>query len=160
MKRSYASRETANDTAGLRNALERRVVEHQLALTAVREADRDDAARLDLGDDALTERAVHDRVTRRELGMMRPRRDSGRCAVVRPRRRPQRLPLDTLPLRQLVEEPRGQVVPPRAPERARRRVRQRQPLLRTGHAHVAEPPLLLEHRLLERARVREDALLH
>ena len=40
------------------------------------------------------------------------------------------------------------------------RVRQRQPLLRPRHADVAEPPLLLDPLLLDRARVREDPLLH
>ena len=46
--------------------------------------------------------------------------------------------------RQLVEEARGQVVRAVAVQRSRRRVRQRQALLRPGHADVAEPPLLLE----------------
>src|SRR5439155_26780607 len=63
-------------------------------------------------------------------------------------------------LRKLVEKPRGQVVRTVPPERARARVRQRQPLLGTSHPDIAEPPLLLEPLLLDRAGVREDALLH
>ena len=39
-------------------------------------------------------------------------------------------------------------------------MREVEPLLGTGEADVAEPPLLLDALLLDRARVREDALLH
>ena len=80
-------------------------------------------------------------------------------AVVRPRRRPQPLALDAL-LRQLVEEPRRQVRVAAPVERAAGRVQHRQPLLRARHPDVAEAALLLDVVLLDRARVREDPLLH
>ena len=82
-----------------------------------------------------------------------------RRAVVRPRRRPQALALDAV-LGQLVEEARRQVRVGAAVERAAHRVRHRQPLLGPRHADVAEPPLLLDVVLLDRAHVREDPVLH
>src|SRR5919109_2710297 len=143
----------------LRDLLERRVLEHQAPLGAVLgEADRDDATRLDAGDDSLAERAVPHRVADRERGRVRPRRHDSAGSVARPGSRPQTLALDLVG--KLVEKARGQVVVAASVQRAAGRVRQRQVLLRTRHAHVAEAPLLLELLLLERARVREDALLH
>jgi hypothetical protein len=54
-------------SARLDELLQRRVLEHQLPLTAVVcEAHCDDAARLDVRDDALSERAVPHRVARLE----------------------------------------------------------------------------------------------
>jgi hypothetical protein len=76
----------------------------------------------------------------------------------RPPRRRETLALDVL-VRELVEKARRHVVVPAAVERARGRVQQRQPLLRTREPDVREAPLLLERLLLDRARVREDALL-
>ena len=111
------------------------------------------------GDDALAERAVPDRVARRERDTRsRLDRSGGGRAVPAPRRGPQALALDLL--RQLVEEARGEVVLAPAEERARERVGQREPLHRARHADVAEAPLLLDALLLDRARVREDPLLH
>src|SRR5439155_698085 len=71
--------------------LERRVLEHELALAAVvGEAHRDEAARLDPCDDALAERRVADRVAGGEVGDVLARRDPAlaRRVVARPRRRP------------------------------------------------------------------------
>jgi len=48
------------------NAFQGRVVEHQAALASVSEANGDDPAGFHLSDDALTERAVADRVSRGE----------------------------------------------------------------------------------------------
>src|SRR5204863_293408 len=56
---------------------------------------------------------------------------------------------------QLVEEPRREVEGAAAPERARGRVREDEPLLRPGHADIGQPALLLDALLLDRADVRE-----
>ena len=69
------------------------------------------------------------------------------------------LPLDEVG-RDLVEEARREVVLRRAPEGARPRVHQVQPVHGARDAHVGQAPLLLHVLLVERALVREDALLH
>ena len=61
--------------------------------------------------------------------------------------------------RDLVEEAAAQAEALGAEQRAPPRVGQRQRAHRARDADVAEPPLLLERALVERARVREDALL-
>src|SRR5918992_1322431 len=142
-----------------RDPLERRVLEHEPALAAVvREPDGHGPVRVDPGDDALAERGVADAVARGDVGR-RPGGDVRARAVARPRGGAQALALE-LVRGQLVEESAREVVAARAPERAGRGVRQRELLLGAREPDVAEPPLLLEHLLLERARVREDALLH
>src|SRR5438874_2589037 len=64
------------------------------------------------------------------------------------------------PIARLVEEGGRQVVAAPAVQHPRRGVQQCQPLLGAGHTDVAEPPLLLDPLLLDRARVREDPLFH
>ena len=91
-------------------------------------------------------------VARRDLALRAARRSSTTTSAAAARAR--------LPLRQLVEEARRQVVRPAAVEHPRRRVQQRQPLHRARHADVCEAALLLDAVLLDRARVREDPLLH
>src|ERR1700693_4055889 len=91
-------------------ALEGGVLEHQPAFAAVLEAHGDDTARLDLRDDAGAERLMANVVAGRKIGNVAARYElpRPRVAVVRPRRRPQPLPLDA-ERRQLVEEAGRQV---------------------------------------------------
>src|SRR5919106_5304117 len=147
----------------LRDLLERRVLDHEPPLAAVLgEANRDDAAGLDGGHDALPERRVAHGVAGREdeirVATRRERHGARRRPVARPQRRPQPLTLDLV--RELVEEARGEVVAPPPPERARHRVREGQPLHRPRHADVREPALLFDPLLLHRADMREDPLFH
>ena len=71
---------------------------------------------------------------------------------------------DDLPLGEalgdLVEEARRDVVLRRAPQRPRARVHEVQPVHRARDAHVGEAALLLHVLLVQRALVREHALLH
>src|SRR6266496_3734994 len=64
--RSRTGRTSNAMTATLRDAFERGVVEHEPPLASVGEANGHDTARLDLCHHALAERAVPDRVARRE----------------------------------------------------------------------------------------------
>src|SRR5436309_11089339 len=137
---------------------ERCVVKHQPPLASVGEPYRHDAARLDRRHDSFAERFVAYGIPGGERRRILAWRDFARCSVVGPRCRPQ--PLAFHGRRKLVEEAGRKVVAPCAPERARRRVRQREQLPRTCHPDVAEPPLFLDPLLLDRARVREDPLLH
>src|SRR5919106_1804307 len=138
--------------------LERGVVQHQPPLAAVAgEADGDDPIGLDARDDALPEGRVAYVVARGEIDRRTLCHDP--AGDRRPCRGAQLLALD-LVSRELVEEAARQPVVACAPERARRCVREHEPLLRASEAHVCQAALLLEPLLLEGARVREDALLH
>src|SRR4051812_15375839 len=165
MARLYSSWSAQGRTSNIRATLqlfERRVVEHELPLAAVvGEPDGDEAAGLDPCDDTLTERRVADGVAGRQIGDVLAWRDPAlaRGAVARPGRRPQALTLNVA-VGQLVEEARGEVVVAAAVEHPRARVQQGQAFPGAGHADVAEPPLLLDPLLLDRAGVREDPLLH
>src|SRR5262249_54345531 len=132
-------------TLSLADTLERSVIEHQPPLGVLaREADGDDAARLDAGDDALAKGLVADGVAGRELGHVLARRDTSaaRGRIRGPRCGPQAPAVDAL-FGRLVQKARRQVVVAVPQERSRARVGQDEPFLSSRHADVGEPTLLL-----------------
>src|ERR687892_1789953 len=151
---------SAGRTSRLRGShlLERGVVQHQPPLAAVPcEADGDDPVGLDARDDTLPEGRVAHVVPRGEVDRGTLLHDP--AGDGRPRRGPQPFALDLL-VGELLEEAARQPVVARTPERAGGRVREHEPLLRARETDVGQAALFLEPLLLERARVREDALLH
>ena len=152
---------------------DRRVVGHQLALAAVAgEADDDDAARLAADHHAVAERGVDDVVAhaedlagrvaawrrrpRRRPPPRPPRRRRGRSGSRRARAR--RWSVSSFGISSMNRE--------RTPKRvgaervAAARGGEREVAHRAGDADVREPPLLLHAALVDRARVREHAVLH
>ena len=150
------------------SALERRVVGHQLALGAVaREAHHHEAAGLDAHDHAVAELRVHHVVAERERGPAAaplPAARLGRGCAAAPGGRGggpcRRLLVAVGELdRDLVDEAAAQVPVAPAEEHARAGVREVELALRAGDPHVGEPALLLEVARLDRAHVREHAVL-
>ena len=157
--------DTGGRRCSSRHLLERRVLEHQPPLGAVLEAHRHDAVRLDARDDprcracrGAPRRPSRATAARCSFGGDEPARGAARrsstttSAAAAPARRP--------PAGSSSRKRDGRFASLRPYSERRIACSHRQPLLRARHADVAEPPLLLDVVLLDRARVREDPLLH